>query len=401
MFFARPLLVIGIIAGLSNLQAAPLRHEEAVLGKNNEQIITDMRVNDHLITVSIDTGSSVNLSLFPAAVEKAGLKLVEAPRYDATPGDGYPGKTSPATLQIGGRTIPNQVIDVFQGAPNGHDGLLGWPGLETNIWGFLFAEKKLVTLEEMPTDVLSWVQFDVIPLSPNVLCLAPKNRTATDFRIMVDTGTAGGVILSPKEWKRWKAENPNQPLTLECVSTGGALKHFLLEVGWAEKFQLGEFTLSQVAVHEAPPEFYREDREQRTMAWGVGALKRMELVVDPGKKVAYANAITTAPAPFAHNRIGAIFLADGIKPDEVWARVVQGGPAFKAGMQTGDRIIAIDGQAIDAIDHPEFIGTSNEQAPAGTKFKVTAQRAGRLLNFEIVAEDILGPHRREKTGRIP
>ncbi len=60
-------------------------------------------------------------------------------------------------------------------------------------------------------------------------------------------------------------------------------------------------------------------------------------------------------------------------------KVVEGGPAYVAGIQPGDKIIAINGKEVDL---PESIAQIVNDS-LGKKLKITVERDGRVLNFEV------------------
>ncbi len=60
-------------------------------------------------------------------------------------------------------------------------------------------------------------------------------------------------------------------------------------------------------------------------------------------------------------------------------KVVEGGPAYIAGIEPGDKIVAINGQKIDA---PEKVAQIVNES-LGKKLKITVERDGKLIDFEI------------------
>ncbi len=60
-------------------------------------------------------------------------------------------------------------------------------------------------------------------------------------------------------------------------------------------------------------------------------------------------------------------------------KVVEGGPAYIAGIQPGDKIIAINGKKVELPE--EIAQIVNESL--GKKLKITVDRKGKILNFEI------------------
>ncbi len=75
--------------------------------------------------------------------------------------------------------------------------------------------------------------------------------------------------------------------------------------------------------------------------------------------------------------------------EPVIGRVISGEPAAMAGVQPGDRVLAIDGQPISTWDQ---ITTVMSQKPAGENITLTLQRDGQTLNLE------MAPRQNSSTG---
>jgi regulator of sigma E protease len=118
--------------------------------------------------------------------------------------------------------------------------------------------------------------------------------------------------------------------------------------------------------------------------------KRMAVVV-AGPAANYIFAILVLAVLF-------VFNGQPYTPAEV-SSVIEGSAASKAGIETGDRITAIDGQGVDRFEDIKRIVALN----AGTPIKVEAERGGKPVTFiltpEIVAmtDNFGGAH---KVGRI-
>ena len=71
---------------------------------------------------------------------------------------------------------------------------------------------------------------------------------------------------------------------------------------------------------------------------------------------------------------------------------IPGYPAAKAGLQSGDQIIAVNGQDVTGMD-PDIVRLTKVMGPAGTSVQLTIQRAGvdKPLQFTITREHIVIP----------
>ena len=64
--------------------------------------------------------------------------------------------------------------------------------------------------------------------------------------------------------------------------------------------------------------------------------------------------------------------------------VIPGGPAEHVGMQAGDRLLKVDDTPIAGVGFPQDSMVRRMKGPTGTKVKVTVQREGEVLPFDIV-----------------
>ncbi len=71
---------------------------------------------------------------------------------------------------------------------------------------------------------------------------------------------------------------------------------------------------------------------------------------------------------------------------------IPGYPAAKAGLQSGDQIIAVNGQDVTGMD-PDIVRLTKVMGPAGTSVQLTIQRTGvdKPLQFTITREHIVIP----------
>ena len=51
---------------------------------------------------------------------------------------------------------------------------------------------------------------------------------------------------------------------------------------------------------------------------------------------------TTPPPRYSHNRLGAVFVPTAAHTNQAVARVVDGGPAYEAGVHNGDVLLQVD-----------------------------------------------------------
>jgi C-terminal processing protease CtpA/Prc len=77
---------------------------------------------------------------------------------------------------------------------------------------------------------------------------------------------------------------------------------------------------------------------------GLEALKRLDLIVDGKHGMAYLRPKQTRSVPGDHNRLGAVFVPRDDQSDDLVAHVLEGSPAFEAGIRNGDVLLSIGGR---------------------------------------------------------
>jgi hypothetical protein len=104
------------------------------------------------------------------------------------------------------------------------DGLVGWPQLGKGIVRFYPPNGKLEFLQEVPPEALGWTRLPLrtrwkskVSWSWKILALELPQTNGSRGAIIVDTGSASGVVLNPEGWGQWKSAHPNHPSTLTAV----------------------------------------------------------------------------------------------------------------------------------------------------------------------------------------
>ena len=67
---------------------------------------------------------------------------------------------------------------------------------------------------------------------------------------------------------------------------------------------------------------------------------------------------------------------------------IPGGPAEKAGLSQGDRILKVDDRDIAGVRMPQDSMVRMMKGPAGTKVKITVRRSGTVIPFDIIRDKI-------------
>ena len=132
-------------------------------------------------------------------------------------------------------------------------------------------------------------------------------------------------------------------------------------------------------------------------------LKRLDLIVDGEHGLAYLRPLKTPSPPpwFVSGLAPAIFVPRNSHANDLIAHVVDGSPAFEAGIRNGDILFKID--ATDAaqwlanpgakwcinpqVPFPMLMASSN--SPAATKLELTLRRSGQTLKASVLQRAIM------------
>jgi S1-C subfamily serine protease len=122
---------------------------------------------------------------------------------------------------------------------------------------------------------------------------------------------------------------------------------------------------------------------------GLAALKRLDLIVDGTRGVAHLRPKTTPPGPYQHNRAGLAALPSPSNTNVyIAARVVEGGPAWEAGVRTGDTLLKCNGKSVSPTSkHSEDLLREDP----GTKLVLTVERGKRTLDITVTLRQIVPP----------
>jgi hypothetical protein len=162
--------------------------------------------------------------------------------------------------------------------------------------------------------------------------------------LAADSGMGYGVKLNSQRWHEWKLAHTNQPLSLVAYYTPN-LGLVVTEESWADKILLGSLTLTDVPVMEADSAdvaLHSSSQIKYEATLGFAALKRLDIVIDGKQSIAYLRPKKTPPLPYEHNRLGAVFVPQDMQSNDLVAHVVDGSPAYEAGIRDGDILLKED-----------------------------------------------------------
>jgi predicted aspartyl protease len=119
---------------------------------------------------------------------------------------------------------------------------------------------------------------------------------------------------------------------------------------------------------------------------GAGVLKRFTLVFDYGHQKMIFEPNDSYGSPDVFDRSGSWINRDG-KAFEV-VDVIAGGPAARAGLKAGDRVVAVDGKAAAGMTLPELRARFRTE-PAGTHIRLTVQSGGKSQDLTLELADLV------------
>jgi hypothetical protein len=375
--------------------SALLLSARSALAQTDERLWIAAKVNGQPVRLAFDTGSS-HLLLFRKGAVRLGLRVTNAPPdVKLNPGEVPMGRTEECRLAIEGDpefTISFGVVDVPPVLDRVCDGLIGWGALSPSIIEINARAGVVNQLTNVPPEATTWL---TLRIQTNANTLRLEVPGSKPFSIALDTGSPQGVQLSPPKWREWRTGHPYQPATehADFVPASG------LVVGdevWANEISFGPLTLTEVPLMEASKTDVGLGGADYQATLGLTAMKRLDLILDGKKGIAYLRPRKSPPLPYQHNRLGAVFTPVSLEGGDLLAHVAQGSPADKAGIRNGDILLKIDDTDVTKWhSDPSILPLSRFwERPAGTKLQLTCKRGQNTVKISVVLADILGPDAR-------
>lgn len=361
---------------------------EVKMDQAGGRFLVQAKINDQPALLALDTAAEGNVVLFSPAAERIGLQSPATPTPDDTSGKTLAHKTPPQDVFLFNTNCQVPLYLVHLPFPTDTDGTVGWELLKDKITQIDIAARSVRLLDKIPEEAHRWA---TLRLSPNAGVLSleipgPRGNEA----VLIDTGNARGVSLSPERWRAWTEANPDRPKTLQVGYIGGS-GVVAGEEAWAHQLSFDPLNLSNVPVREAS---LTEQRATTNFAASLGlvALERLDLIVDGKAGVAYVRPRGGPFRPYSYNRAGVVFiptdLRDGIH-GESKAMVLEGSPAYQAGIRDGDMPEKLGNQSrTNWSKTPTFLAS---ELPAGSKMDLTLKRGEETFNAEVILQDLFPP----------
>lgn len=359
----------------------------------DDRLLVAATINGKPVHLAYDTGTG-ELMLTSKAAARLGLAFTNRPN-DAPPGPGriHLSMTRPCELGIGTNKIETGfgVYEFPPVLPVDFDGLIGWGSITNSVLWIDALKGEVLVMPFVPAEAATWARLDLKTNSDTLRMEVPSNSGRPSV-ILIDTGTPGGVKLSPDKWRVWRAARPNQPITFESYYNPMA-GVVVTEEGWADKLTVGPLIMTGVPVMAANVSDIGDDSTNYLATFGLAALKRLNLIVDRVNGLAYIRLRETPPSPYEHNRLGAVFAPANLETEDLVGHVVEGGPAWQAGIRNGDVLTRIgDLDVTQWRTDPHVLPLTRfwTQSP-GTKLHLTLRRSDKEFTADVVLRQILGP----------
>jgi len=363
----------------------------------DERLPVAVKINGQPATMFFDTGSAADFVLFQPSVKKFGLNFTPPlPTDQASPGGVLLGLTESCRLEVMGTNLSLRfkVLNIPAYMKYGGEGVLGWPGISGNILWLNLEKHELLAVSNVPPACLAWPHFRICTNYEYLVLELPTRNGVTPL-LAIDSGSGYGVELGPERWQKWKSTHPRQPRSYEAYyspSSGVIAK----EEAWAETILIGPLALTGVPVKESSEDgtdYHVAPHTEYLGTLGLSALKRLDVVLDGRHGLAYLHPRESAPVPYDHNRLGAVFIPANRSAVDLVASVAPDSPAFAAGIRNQDVLLAIDG--LDTTQwrtDPKVLPLSRFWGcTAGTKYTLTLRRGASVFQAVVQLRNIISP----------
>jgi hypothetical protein len=359
----------------------------------DERILLDATINGKAVRLVFDTGAS-DLILFQRGADRLGLKVTPPPvDLRLAPGQVAMGITEECDFVLG-TTRTRTAFAVF--APPSFmkletDGAVGWRPIRYNTIRIEAGRQQAVWLTNTPPEAATWIKLRIRSHSP-ILTLEIPGQDGPGGVVTVDTGWSCGVALGPARWSAWKAAHTNWPTTLQAGYMPGA-GTVVAEESWARELAFGPLVLREVPIMPANAVQQAAGSAGFEASLGLTALKQVDLIVDGLLGIAYLRPSKEPPAPYEHNRLGAVFVPPNMEGGDLTARVLEGSPAYGAGIRNGDVLLKVgDLDVTNWRTDPAILPlTRFWERPPGTRLELTLRRGTKTVKITPVLRQILGP----------
>jgi predicted aspartyl protease len=359
-----------------------------------DRIWIDAKVNGKPARFIFDTGSPYHYVLFRQSAERLGLSITNFADENSNARDAY---TCKYDLTIGDYSFKtwSWILDLPPAAApaTSADGIIGWPAVTNTVVMIDANTETIDRAAQVPVDTNGWLRLSIDKNSNSLHLLVP-GLSGKNVVVVIDTGSAAGVLLNPNLWKKWKSSHKNWPMTMRTgFMFGSGIS--VAEEACAKEISFGPLTVTDVPVSEAFPTDVDFGGDNYEATFGIAALKRLDLVVDAVHGTAYLRPRKEKAPRYSYNRAAAIFLPRdsdvNLKSQECVAQVMKNGPAYAAGLRDGDVLLKLNSQEIKSW--ADYIGIDEKvrDLPDGETLNLTLKRGKKIFDVTIVLKNFLVP----------
>jgi hypothetical protein len=284
------------------------------------------------------------------------------------------------------------------------DGGIGWPLIRERITQFDARTGKFHFLAGVPKEANAWVKFTLLTnqAEGEVLAFELPDRDDGKGVIFIDTGAVGregGIDLSPRRWKEWKAANPQTWVGFRWRSWPSGLN--VSEAAWASKISIGNLELSDIVVGQTDQAENWFSPKELVAVLGYQALKHLDLIVEGKGLVAYLRPVKASVQPplFLRGSGGVVFASGNSQATDLIAHVTDGSPAFESGIRNGNVLSEVDNHSITqwltnpgrswTVDQVAGSVVASGNVQAGAKVELTLRRGDQTFKTDVLQKDIV------------
>ena len=355
----------------------------------NNHIYVQARMNGKPLQVLFDTGGANILT--PAAAERLGLKTEGSLQVRGVgEGSESSGLVKVGEVALGDVTVRDQVFLVLPLAGLAEvegvdvDGVVGFEVLKRFAARIEYAKGRLTFF--IPGSFQEPKGATAVPFTFDGQ--TPQVEGAVDGvkgLFTIDTGSRASLTLNAPFAAEHGLKAKYAP-KVEAVSgwgVGGGVRSLLTR---AKVLELGGVQVPAPVTDLALAQ--KGALANRYLAGNVGGgvLKRFDLTLDYTRQRLFFQPNDSFARPDAYDRAG-VWLNrtdDGFQVKDV----VAGGPAAEAGLQAGDTIVAVGGQAAKELLLPELRTRFKESAP-GSRIRLMVRSGGVSREVTVVLRDLV------------
>lgn len=265
-------------------------------------------------------------------------------------------KTSGLTLTLPGVEFVDQTAIIMPSASGVKD---LWAGSEGQVSG-TFLKNMIVDInfEDMVITLIEPEKFEYkgkgveIPWKPLghgpraiPAKLTFRDGSSASLDLMMDLGYNDQLLVNTNRKHRITVPERNVPESLGLNIQGHETMGF---VGRVDRVEIGGYEIKDVVAAFVPEEHWNNTFDEAMI--GLGLLSRFNLVFDYSRERMFIEPNSSFSDPFEYNMSGLSLRRGGGDYAEV-LRVHPASPASQAGLQPGDKIIEINGEAASGCDY--------------------------------------------------